>query len=71
MVASDTSVDVDLIIPRWFVMPRAVVRRTGNAVIATILRQAVPQFLKQLERDYRAWAAGDPSRQPLESADLC
>ena len=71
MVASDTSVDVDLVIPRWFIAPRAVVRSTGSAVIGTILKRAVPQFLKQLRRDYHAWAAGDPTRQPLDEADLC
>lgn len=69
-VASDTSVDVDLVVPRWFLLPKVTVRKTGNAVMAAILKAAVPKFLQQLERDYKAWAAGDPSRQPLASCDF-
>jgi Protein of unknown function (DUF1997) len=61
---------VDLVVPRWFLLPKAAVRSTGNAAMRTILRSAVPKFLEQLEKDYRAWANGDPSRQPLSDADF-
>lgn len=67
---SDVVVDVDLIVPRWFVLPKAATRSTGNAVIATILRAAVPRFLNQLESDYAAWAAGDERRAPVAAGEL-
>ena len=70
VVASDTTVDVDLVVPRWFILPKVTVQKTGNAVMRAILRQAVPKFLAQLERDYMAWRDGDESRQPLGEADF-
>eukprot|EP00892_Ulva_mutabilis_P012265 jgi/Ulvmu1/9410/UM051_0038.1 len=69
-IASDTTISVDLAIPAWFVLPKAVVRSTGNTVIAAILSASVPRFLQQLEKDYAAWAAGDDSRQPLGNGEL-
>ena len=63
-------IDVDLVVPKWFVLPKTVVRTTGNAVMAAIVNAAVPKFLEQLEADYRAWAAGDESRQPMSDGEL-
>lgn len=69
-IASDTTISVGLVIPSWFVLPKAVVRSTGNTVIAAILSASVPRFLEQLEKDYTAWAAGDVSRKPLGNGEL-
>lgn len=69
-ITSDVRIDVDIVVPKWFVLPKTVVRTTGNAVMAAIVNAAVPKFLEQLEADYRAWAAGDESRQPLSDGDL-
>jgi hypothetical protein len=67
---SDITVSMDLAIPRWFVLPKAVIRSTGNAVIGAVLSAAVPKFLQQLERDYEAWANGDDTRKPLGTGEL-
>lgn len=69
-LVSDITVEVDLQLPPWFIVPKQVVRSTGNAVMRGVLGAAVPRFLAQLERDYRAWAAGDTSRQPLGEGEL-
>lgn len=38
--------------------------------MAKVLDTAVPRFLQQLSEDYRAWAAGDETRQPVASGSL-
>jgi hypothetical protein len=69
-LVSDVQVSMDVIKPNWFVLPKAAIRTTGNAVISGILAAAVPRFLEQLEKDYRAWASGDDSRQALGSGEM-
>lgn len=68
-IVSDISMDVELVVPRWFLVPKPIIRRTGNAVMSSILKIAVPRFLSQLEQDYQAWASGDESRQPITDSE--
>lgn len=69
-LVADISIEVDLQVPGWFVLPNGTVRSTGNAVMNAVLEAAVPKFLEQLERDYGAWANGDSSRKPLGTGEL-
>lgn len=61
-IASDTSIQVTLEVPAWFVVPTAMIEKTGCAVMERVLETAVPRFLEQLKADYGLWAAGDESR---------
>jgi hypothetical protein len=61
-ICSVVNIDVDLVIPKWFFLPKTAVRSTGNAIMNTVLKAAVPKFLSQLEADYTSWADGDASR---------
>lgn len=69
-LVSDVVVSMDVVKPGWFVLPNAAVKTAGNTVISGILAAAVPRFLAQLEKDYKAWAAGDDSRQALGSGEM-
>lgn len=69
-IASDTFLQVQLQVPRWFVLPTSTIERTGSAVMAKVLETAVPRFLQQLALDYAQWAAGDDTRQPVGSGGL-
>ena len=69
-LVSNTLVETELQVPKWFVLPMGTVKSTGDAVMAQILNVAVPKFLQQLEQDYQAWASGDDSREPLGTGDL-
>ena len=66
-IVSETFIQVQLVVPGWFVLPTASIERTGSAVMGRVLQTAVPRFLQQLAADYAAWAAGDESRQPVNS----
>lgn len=70
VITSTVTVDVDLMVPSWFVLPKVAVRKTGSAIMSAILTAAVPKFLAQIETDYQAWARGDESRQPLSDNEL-
>lgn len=68
---SDATIEVTHEIP--FVLkaiPIQTVEATGNQVLSQILRVMLPRFLAQLGKDYRAWASGDVSRQPLGSGEI-
>jgi hypothetical protein len=69
-IVSETFIQVQLVVPGWFVLPTASIERTGSAVMERVLQTAVPRFLQQLAADYAAWAAGDESRQPVNSDGL-
>lgn len=69
-LVSDVKVSMTVIKPGWFVLPNTAVRKAGNTVISGILAAALPRFLAQLEKDYKAWAAGDDSRQALGSGEM-
>jgi hypothetical protein len=58
-ICSDTSLQVTLQVPRWFLLPAGVVESSGSKIMQTVLETAVPRFLVQLDRDYRKWCAGE------------
>ncbi|BBG97043.1 Protein of unknown function D, partial [Prunus dulcis] len=64
--------DIDLVsieIPFAFrAIPAQAIESSGTQVLEQILRIMLPRFMSQLVRDYRAWASGDRSRQPLGTA---
>ena len=70
-LCSSTSIKVALEVPRWArVMPTSAIESTGSRVMQTVLNSTVPKFLKQLQRDYELWAAGDESRKPIVTGEL-
>ncbi len=70
-LCSDTSIQVSLEVPRWArLMPTSAIESTGSKVMQTVLNSAVPKFLKQLQKDYELWAAGDESRKPIGTGEL-
>ena len=70
-LSSNTSIQVALEIPRWArVMPTSAIESTGSRVMQTVLNNTVPKFLKQLQKDYELWAAGDESRKPVGTGEL-
>ncbi|XP_072956802.1 uncharacterized protein [Typha angustifolia] len=70
-LASDTSIEVAIDIPFAFrAIPVEVIESTGKQVLEQLLRLMLPRFLKQLVKDYQAWASGDTSRQPLGTGQI-
>ena len=70
-LCSSTSIQVALEIPRWArMMPISAVESAGSRVMQTVLNSTVPKFLKQLQKDYELWAAGDESRKPVGTGQL-
>lgn len=69
-ISSDTSIQVTLEVPRWFVLPVGVIERSGCAVMQRVVDTAVPRFLQQLKADYALWASGDESRKPVADGEL-
>jgi len=68
---SEITLRVDMEIPKWFrVLPQSAITYTGSKILQSILNTMVPSFLKQLERDYFAWANGDVSRKSLGDGSL-
>ena len=57
-------------VPGWFLIPVSTVSSTGSAVLQQVLNAAVPRFLRELERDYQRWSAGDNSRKPMGTGKL-
>lgn len=70
-LCSSTSIQVALEVPRWArMMPTSAIESTGSRVMQTVLNNTVPKFLKQLQKDYELWAAGDESRKPIGTGEL-
>lgn len=70
-LCSNTSIQVALEVPRWArMMPTSAIESTGSRVMQTVLNSTVPKFLKQLQKDYELWAAGDESRKPMGTGEL-
>jgi len=55
-------VQVGLMKPRWLLAPTSLAQRYGSAIVQAVLRRMTEDFLVSLERDYQAWAQGDPDR---------
>eukprot|EP00271_Cylindrocystis_brebissonii_P015471 TRINITY_DN38374_c0_g1_i1.p1 TRINITY_DN38374_c0_g1~~TRINITY_DN38374_c0_g1_i1.p1 ORF type:complete len:312 (+),score=43.06 TRINITY_DN38374_c0_g1_i1:238-1173(+) len=71
LLASDTTIEVTLSIPGALsFLSVGIVEAAGSQVLSQLLRLMVPRFLKQLGKDYQAWASGDESRQPLGTGKL-
>ena len=70
-ITSATDIEVTVAVPAWFAAaPVAGAEAVGSGVMRSTLNAMVPRFLKQLEKDYGAWAAGDTSRQPVGTGEL-
>ncbi|KAG5126736.1 hypothetical protein JHK82_027571 [Glycine max] len=70
-LTSDTIIEVSIEIPFPFqAIPKQAIESAGTQVLEQILRIMLPRFVSQLEKDYRAWASGDTSRQPLETGEI-
>ncbi|TQE08964.1 hypothetical protein C1H46_005347 [Malus baccata] len=68
---SDTVIEVSIDIPFAFrAIPVQAIESSGTQVLEQILRIMLPRFMSQLVRDYRAWASGDRSRQPLGTGEI-
>ncbi|KAI5344340.1 PREDICTED: DUF1997 [Prunus dulcis] len=68
---SDTVIEVSIEIPFAFrAIPAQAIESSGTQVLQQILRIMLPRFMSQLVRDYRAWASGDRSRQPLGTGEI-
>ncbi|GBF87734.1 RAP release galactose-binding protein-like [Raphidocelis subcapitata] len=64
-IRSDTTIEVAVEVPGWFILPTPAVEAAGSGVMAATVAAMVPRFLGQLEKDYGLWASGDDSRRPL------
>ncbi|KAF7045864.1 hypothetical protein CFC21_054927 [Triticum aestivum] len=51
-------------------LPVEAIESSGRQVLEQLLRVMLPRFLKQLDKDYRAWASGDSSRKPLGTGEI-
>ena len=69
-ICSDTEIQVTLEVPGWFILPVAVIEKSGCAVMGRVLATAVPRFLQHLEADYAAWATGDDTRSPVSNGEI-
>ncbi|KAK4777011.1 hypothetical protein SAY86_005699 [Trapa natans] len=70
-LTSETSIKVSIDVPFTFrAIPVQVIESTGARVLDQVLRIMLPRFMAQLVKDYKAWAAGDTSRQPLGTGKI-
>ncbi|KAK4766185.1 hypothetical protein SAY87_007827 [Trapa incisa] len=70
-LTSETSIEVSIDVPFTFrAIPVQVIESTGARVLDQVLRIMLPRFMAQLVKDYKAWAAGDTSRQPLGTGKI-
>ncbi|KAK7344894.1 hypothetical protein VNO77_15108 [Canavalia gladiata] len=70
-LTSDTVIEVSIEIPFAFqAIPKQAIESAGTQVLEQILRIMLPRFMSQLVKDYKAWASGDISRQPLGTGEI-
>ncbi|KAF7820205.1 uncharacterized protein G2W53_025660 [Senna tora] len=70
-LTSDTIIEVTIEIPFAFqLIPMETFESAGTQVLEQILRVMLPRFMAQLVKDYKAWASGDTSRQPLGTGEI-
>ncbi|CAD6202034.1 unnamed protein product [Miscanthus lutarioriparius] len=70
-LTSDTTIEVAIDIPFPFrAIPVEAIESSGRQVLEQLLRVMLPRFLKQLVKDYQAWASGDASRKPLGTGEI-
>lgn len=69
-LTSDATIEVAGLTPRYMnIVPIGVIEAVGNTIMQQIVNISVPQFLKQLEKDYKNWAEGDDSRGAVGTGD--
>lgn len=59
LICSNTTLEIEADVPRWFVIPVHMVERAGSKIMQKVLDTAVPRFLAQLEQDYIKWSIGE------------
>lgn len=70
-LTSDATIEVTIDIPFPFrAIPVEAIESSGRQVLEQLLRVMLPRFLKQLDKDYQAWASGDSSRKPLGTGEI-
>lgn len=70
-LTSDATIEVAIDIPFPFqALPVEAIESSGRQVLEQLLRVMLPRFLKQLDKDYQAWASGDSSRKPLGTGKI-
>lgn len=70
-LTSDTVIEVSIDVPFPFrAIPVEAIESTGARVLQQILAIMLPRFMAQLVKDYKAWASGDTSRQPLGTGQI-
>ncbi|KAJ1298802.1 hypothetical protein BS78_01G481400 [Paspalum vaginatum] len=70
-LTSDATIEVAIDIPFPFrAIPVQAIESSGTQVLEQLLRVMLPRFLKQLVKDYQAWASGDSSRKPLGTGEI-
>uniref|UniRef100_A0ACD5WW79 Uncharacterized protein n=1 Tax=Avena sativa TaxID=4498 RepID=A0ACD5WW79_AVESA len=70
-LTSDATIEVTIDIPFPFrALPVEAIESSGRQVLEQLLRAMLPRFLKQLDKDYQAWASGDSSRKPLGTGEI-
>lgn len=71
LITSSVSLEVDVQVPWAFrLLPTKALSASGSGVLQAMLNIMVPSFVRQLEGDYCAWAAGDDSRKALGDLTL-
>jgi len=70
-LTSDATIEVAIDIPFPFrAIPVTTIESSGRQVLEQLLGVMLPRFLKQLVKDYQAWASGDSSRKPLGTGKI-
>ncbi|XP_047307266.1 uncharacterized protein SYNPCC7002_A1590 [Impatiens glandulifera] len=70
-LVSDAVIEVSIDIPFAFrALPVQAIESAGTQVLDQILRIMLPRFMAQLVKDYKVWASGDTSRQPIGTGQI-
>ncbi|KAJ6794564.1 Uncharacterized protein M6B38_230640 [Iris pallida] len=70
-LTTNTTIEVIIDIPSAFRMiPVQAIESAGTQVLEQLLRIVLPRFTQQLVKDYKAWASGNTSRQPLGTGEI-
>ncbi|XP_050209109.1 uncharacterized protein LOC126659823 isoform X1 [Mercurialis annua] len=70
-LTSDAVIEVSIEVPFAFsAIPVQAIESTGTRILEQILGLMLPRFMAQLVKDYKAWASGDVSRQPIGTGEI-
>ncbi|KAF2937265.1 uncharacterized protein [Oryza sativa Japonica Group] len=69
LLVTNFQVTIDIPFP-FRALPVEAIESSGKQVLEQLLRVMLPRFLKQLVKDYQAWASGDSSRKPLGTGEI-